>query len=406
MRVLRHGIAMVILGAGLSACFLGYDSRWGETKRAQQRAAKASAPASITPSDDRSSRRSDADQRTYRIRARTTARFLAQTVDAPKQIADLLEDANRVLEPTLALHVELQRIQPWSADADEDVESALRQLQADDPGQDVDLVVGMIGALPRQTESLHELGMAPMLGKQLVVRAASRLGEQDHLDDAFNELSADERARMVRQRKRHRALAVFLHELGHTLGALHEQDPRSLMNPRYDTHMAGYGAGAVALMRLALDEADRAAVVHAQLELLRGAKQVAWIPAERDQEIANLESMLARAEKSKVPMASPPSGPAAPSASAPALPEVPSAIQGGDRDAFVHAQEMLRAGDVRGAYEAAKPLFVSYPNVYAVQDLRCQLALLRWLDKDGVAAECAPMKRLTPPGDAGADAAH
>lgn len=389
---------------GLSACLFGYNSGWGETKRSQQRAAQASAPASITASDDERGAPETA-RRTYRIRARTTGRFLTQTVDAPKQIADLLEDANRVLEPTLGLHVELQRVQPWSSDQDEDLARALRALQADDPGQDVDLVVGMIGALPRPTDSLHELGMAPMLGRHMVVRAASRFDEQDELDTAFGALGDDDRARIVRQRKRHRALAVFLHELGHTLGALHEQDARSLMNPRYDTRMADYGSGAVALMRLALDGPDPATVARAQLELLRGAKQVAWIPAERDREITYLEQILSRSAKSAAPAVASSAAVVAPSA--PAAPDVPAAIRGGDdRDRFARAQQMFRSGDVAGAYDAAKPLFDAYPDVYAVQDLRCELSALRWLDKDALATECAGVKRLTPATDAGTDAAR
>jgi hypothetical protein len=65
--------------------------------------------------------------------------------------------------------------------------------------------------------------------------------------------------------------------------------------------------------------------------------------------------------------------------------------------------KMFRAGAASPAYQVAKPLFAAYPNTYAVQDLRCQLATVRWLEKDAMVAECAPSVRLA---DAGADASR
>jgi predicted Zn-dependent protease len=44
------------------------------------------------------------------------------------------------------------------------------------------------------------------------------------------DLDDEARDRIVRARRRHRAEAVFLHEIGHVLGALHETDPVSLMH--------------------------------------------------------------------------------------------------------------------------------------------------------------------------------
>ncbi len=46
------------------------------------------------------------------------------------------------------------------------------------------------------------------------------------------------------------------------------------------------------------------------------------------------------------------------------------------------------------AYDLARPLFASYPASYAVQDLRCQLATVRWLDRSAMLEECAPAGRL------------
>jgi hypothetical protein len=406
---------LVAAGAsGLVACFVGYDSRWGETKRAQQRVAAQSTPASITATADDDRAGADAGPRatrTWRVRWRIDGQYLAQTVDAPKRITELAEDSNRILEPTLGLHLETDRIEPWSRSADEKLEGALAELRGSDPKPDADLVVGLIGALPRETDSLHALGVATMLGRHVILRAAARAGEHDAIDVAFGELSADDRARMVRLRRRHRALAVFLHEVGHCLGAVHEADSSSLMNVSYDTKMSGFGGGAVALMRVALDEEDLHRVARAQLALLEETANATWIPGDKEREVAALQSLVqARASRDARAVAAA-SAAAAPSPSegaymegaAPsAAPEAPARLDAVARDRFIRAQKGLRGGNVTVAYEAAKPLFAAYPDELAVQDLRCQLAMLRWLPREQQTTECAAWTRLSGGTDGGA----
>ena len=64
-------------------------------------------------------------------------------------MGDLVEDADRVLEASLGLRLEVETTRPWSLDADEHLDIALAALRRDDPGDDVDVdvVVGLIGAL-------------------------------------------------------------------------------------------------------------------------------------------------------------------------------------------------------------------------------------------------------------------
>jgi len=379
--------------AGVS-CFVGYDSRWGQAKRAQQQAAEDTKPAAIAASSSTDDPAPGA-HRTFRVRMRPTNRYLGQTVDTPKRVAELFDDANRVLEPSLGLLLEVDHIQPWASEADDDLGTALAALGRDDDGGDADLVVGLIGALPMQTDAFHQLGMAELLGKRLVMRAPSRLGEHEVLEQSFGELSTDDRARIEGQRKRHRALAVFLHELGHTLGALHENDERSLMHASYSPKMSGFGGGAVALMRISLDGADARAVAGAQLALLRSATGADWVASERDAQVARLEAVTA------APSADAGSGgrsAAAAGAGNAAKIDVPFELRGPDRDRYTRAVQELRAGAVADSLADARPLFTAYPGVYAVQDLRCQLAMLRWLDRDALKAECAPMARLSDAG--------
>lgn len=392
------GVVLLCAAAGaVTSCFLGYDSRWGEAKRAQQRTAEDTKPALIAPSPSASDEARPDVHRTFRVRMRPTDRYLGQTVDAPKRVAELFDDANLVLEPSLGLHLELDRIQPWDSQADDDLGAALAALHRDDPGSDVDLVVGLIGSLPIQTDSFHQLGIADVPGKHLVMRAANRLGEHDLLEQSFGALSPDDRARIEAQRKRHRALAVFLHELGHTLGALHENDERSLMHAAYSPKMAGFGGGAIGLMHIALEGGDAHAVAAAQVALLRTATGADWVASERDAQVARLEAFTVGA--------SPDAGaPQSSSASNAAGIEAPFELRVPDRERYVQAIEEMRAGAVAASWASARPLFTAYPSVYAVQDLRCQLAMLRWLDRTALKAECAPLARLS---DAGPlDAGH
>ena len=394
-RNLRRGVAAVAcigVPIALSACFLGYDSRWGQAKAAQKRLAASSAPAEIASTTE-DAPPSDAGKKTWRVRVRPDGQYLAQNMEAPKRVADLLEDANRVLVPSLGLELDLDRVQPWTTDADDRPDVAMSTLLHDDPGQDVDLVVGMIGALPRQSASLHEEGRATLLGKHVLVRGPSRVGEHDAVDLSFGELSEDQRAAMLRLRQRHRALATLLHEVGHCLGAIHETEPASLMAPTYDPKMGGFGGGAIALMRAALASGDMRAVAASQLELLEGAAGAGWVEADRDAEVARLRTFVGARTSA-----------AASAASASPTSDGPTELTADARSQFVRAHALLRAGAVRNAYETAKPLFAAYPNVYAVQDLRCQLATVRWLPREQMLAECAPVGRMA--GDAGADAAR
>lgn len=221
----------LLVATSVAACFVGYDSRWGQAKTAQQHLAAAATPSAIAASSDRPGAVAD---HTFRIRFRPNPHYLVQTVNAEEQIRQLVADADGVLRPAIGLHLEIDKIEPWSMNADDKLEPALAVLVHDDPGQDVDVVVGLVGALPAPTDDLHLAGYAEVLGKRLVVRAASRLGEHDMVDRALVELSDDEREKLVRARRRHRAEAVLLHELGHILGALHESQVASLMHPSYD----------------------------------------------------------------------------------------------------------------------------------------------------------------------------
>jgi hypothetical protein len=104
----RLYLSGALAALSLPACFLGYDSSWGQAKAAQQRLAASSAPSSIGV--ETADHGHGHEKHTYRIRLRPNAHYLAQTVDAERQLRELVEDANRVLESGLGLELEVETI--------------------------------------------------------------------------------------------------------------------------------------------------------------------------------------------------------------------------------------------------------------------------------------------------------
>jgi hypothetical protein len=387
---------MVLLCACLSSC---YDSTWGETKRGQARNAKAATPAQLETSETDPHRLPKATH-TYRIRIFASPNYVTQTIDWQKQVRTLVDDGNDVLGPDLDAHLEIESMSSWSDLASEDsADGVLAALHAKDSGDGVDWVAGFIGGISKVDPSFHELGYGDVPGKYVVLRAVSVMGERDSIDRAFNELSQDERARISRERKQHRATSVYLHEIGHTLAALHEHDRQSLMNPNYDPRMSRFSDAAISLMRVSLAHRDHlttrddmSSYAHDLLAVLQGPASGTWIASERSDLIQRLEKVSAPQD---------PSPPIAPQASAAATAAAPPptivddpALNPGDQAIYHQAMDRLRAGDATAAGEIAKPLFPLYPKLYSVQDLRCQIAMKR----DGWPAaepECKTLMKLS-----------
>jgi hypothetical protein len=388
MRI-RFPTLLVMLSA-LNACFMGYDSRWGESKRIQQHNAAAAAPAGLRATAPSEASTADAPHppaaRTYRLRVYATAAYAAQILDWHRRATELIDDANRVLAPSIGAQLAIDGFRDGFVE-EQSLSASLNALRKTDDGHDVDWVIGLVGGLPRTTQSFHELGMANILGKHLVVRATSPSQERDAIDRAFYELKEDERAKLARVRARHRATAVLLHEMGHTLGAIHVRDGRSLMHPQYDPRMEAFGDAPIGLMRATLahrDDADPKELAHALQSALDASD--AWGPADREP----LESWLRGARAAGDP---PPSPSAAPAQEP--LPADVAQLPADVRAHFVEASRALAAGDVTAAGKAAGPLFESQRDVLSIQDLRCKIAMARGDDWPSTRAACSRLMELS-----------
>lgn len=380
----------------LPSCY--YDSRWGESRRIQKTNVQSATPSALRATPEGGEPRSvekppSRSARVLRIRAYATPRYAAEVTDWPRQLADLVVDANQVLSPTLAVHLEIAGAQPWRLrGAEDDLSALVDELGGFDPGKDVEWVIGLVGSVPRAESSFQKLGVGQMMGKHIVMRAMNDAREFEAIQRNLPDIDDKERLKLYRARKRHKATAVLLHEIGHTLGVQHELTHTTIMHTSYDHRMESYSDAASAQMRMTLahrldpstqSEQDFA---KALLDHMRSTS-TNWIPAERDHMIAGLEAALASPREREATKAAP---------QRPAIDEgAITALRDADRAVFTRAVEAKQAGRLKDALSIARPLFTVYPAEHAVQDLRCQLAMAIGGEWGAVETECKPLLQLT-----------
>lgn len=356
-----RALTLLLLSMTTSACFMGYDSRWGQQKAAQQRNAAVSAPSSLRAAGTEEGepaaptpRAASSRVKKLRMRALVTRSFTAHVVDTPRHLREMLEDVNKVTERDLGVHLELVETRAWEPPNEDDIVTSFDALRATEPGDGVDWVAGFVGALPRATRMFHDAGRGSLVGKHVLLRAANSADRHDGIERAFDELPEEQRRGLEKQLRRHRAAALFLHEIGHTLGAPHSADPQSIMFHQYNPKMASFDASAVDGMR----------------------------------------ELLASDRTPPKPVLAVNAAPVA--LAAPAEPDVPGTpeLTGAARERYVDAYRASQRGDVVAAWNTLKPLFDAHARSMSVQDLRCQIAS-RSMRFEVARRECAPLMKLS-----------
>lgn len=328
-----------------------------------------------------------------------TRAYTAEVLDWQRRFTKVLQDASAVTAPVLGLKLELVEARDWPLKHDnEDVHRLITDLHALDEGKDVDWVVGLASSMPRFATSFHELGVGEQPGKHIVLRAITNAAEYEAIETGLDELSEEQRDRFRRERLAHKVTTVLLHELGHTLGALHERNPKSIMNPDYNHQTSDYGSDAVDLMRLMLahrtpNGSIEASSRQALIDVLQRPSNP-WIPQEREDALKLLASAPATATPGPAAAgaASPTPRPAAVSPSP--SPEALATLSDADKRVFTRAKALKDERKFDQALELARPLFEAYPSVEVVQELRCQIASERGMEWASVDAECKPYMKL------------
>ncbi|MBI2396061.1 MAG: hypothetical protein HYV09_41240 [Deltaproteobacteria bacterium] len=374
----------IVLGVSaiLGGCF--YDSSWGNRTTAQKHLAAAERPASLSPASIE--RAPKVAKHVFKVRLWATPQFSAQTMDWKHEMRAVVDEANTVLVHAASTRLDIASLESWASPQD-DLPQALAALRVHDRGEDVGWVIGLVGSFPKYTRSFHDLGIAGLLGRHVVLRASSDLGEHEAAEAAYDELDPSERLQLVAERKRHRSVSILLHEIGHTLGAVHQTGDEHFMVPSYSKKMHAFGPAATALLSIGVAHRDDADVRSWATDLLHyyeGAT-APWDDKERAALMTDLRAVAP-------PAAAPPAAPAP--AKVPFV-EVPPELDKADVPTWTRAVEAFRAGKLKDAWDAGTPLFGKYPKVFAVQDLRCQTATNVGFEWPRVKAECAELMKLS-----------
>ena len=388
---------LVLVPLVSTSCFVGYDSRWGQQKQAQQHAAQRSTPqhlAALKASDTHAARR------VLRIRVYASPGYAASVLDWQKQFGALLVEVNAVFGAELGAELQLADVRTFPTEASgEKLEAPLQQLVDLDPASDVDWVVGLIAATPRFAVSADDLGLARAPGRHIVMRGMSDPEEYEAIEQGFTELSDEARHKLYRVRKEHKLAITFLHELAHTLGVPHELLATSLMNRRYHVEANDFSEEAATIMRASL--ASRAspqspvldAALASKLEASLRATGSDWEPASRDSMLQltaqQLASRIAGTSSSRA--ASPPQGSSASPSSIVTAVTAVAGLNAEDQRSYATARAELNAGHAAHARQIAVPLFAKYPALPAVQSLRCDTAMAIGGDWNAISAECPGM---------------
>jgi len=264
--------------------------------------------------------------RALRLRVHVSGTYAAQVMGTHGHLREIVHDADRIFSSSIGAHLVLVEIvDGWKVDVGR-ADQALRALRETDPGEGVDIVVGMLGASTAREDGCE--GRAMLGGDYMVVRSEDTDRASEHA----------------------RAVGAFLHELGHTLGASHDDDPDHIMSASgASASTSSFSDASVQVIRSGLAR--------------RGIAADAW-------------SGRLRAR-------------GAPSRSDPR-----AGMTSADRATLGGAVDAERRGDLEGAWDAAEPLFSAYPAVMAVQDLRCRLAQGRGAAWSEVRAQCSPLMQI------------
>lgn len=326
--------------------------------------------------------RYEGDVRIARARVWADADYRAQNLRWKKTFGDEIDHANELLAPMLGVRIEAEYFE-WDRRAPgASLTEAVEELRSLDDGDDITWVIGLTSALPLVSANTDELGMAELLGPHLVLRGYADVEERKRFAAAFPDLEPAEREEVHDARRRHKQAVLLIHELAHTLGAIHETDPAWIMNGGYRAEQASISDRNRELMLIALADRLRAPAARdplATAELILTAVESAdwggWIADEKQALIEQL-----RAEINAI------------QAGATASP-VPAAAAGQYR----RAEQLAAAGKVEDALAELEPIIAAYPGNAAIRLLSCRIHLKAYGGKDEKAlVVCARAAELAP----------
>jgi Matrixin len=358
-------VAVVLAAGWLSACLISPVIPFGSGKSSKQ--IQHEGLDKLFPAQLAALHKQPGAVRTAKIRVWADDEYRAQNVRWQHGFDEQLDYANQVLIPMLGVKVEPE-YRDWSHHAPPGAAlgDELDVLADHDPGDDVVWVVALTSSLTLVSGTFEQLGVAHLGGRHLIVRGHADLEERKAFERAFPDLQAEERAQVLEARRRHKTTAVLLHEMAHSLGALHETEADWLMNPTYSHRAASISDRNRDLMLISIEErlkptGERDARTAARRLLAAlDPDWGGWISGERAQLMERLRDQVGTQTSAGV------------------VGEVPAPIL----EAFHHAEQLLAGGDHAGAHATLEPLLAAYPAHTQLRMLDCRIELARGGAKD------------------------
>ena len=368
MRVL----AFLAFAAAAAGCASGGGGRSGEREIEIE-------PARLVPTPV-------ANARTFKARVRLYVDdgYRGQNPAHEQQLRRLVAGAFRILEPTTGVGLGTVEFRSWERQGGGDLPALLAELETLDPADDVDWVLGFTGALGHVAADAHQLGEARALGRHAVLRGLNDAAEVTLLEQVLRGMSARERQALYGRRKQHKELVLLLHELGHTLGAMHVIGDDRIMAPSYEATQASFEGpnarlmAAAAQARFAAHKDEPEAEWRAVLEHIRQHPWSGWNEDERDRLVTELEGRVKSAADGTAGMS------------------LGSRVRPDDREKFRAAERLLTAGRSADAWEELEPLIEFYPDEASVQVMSCRLAVAAGKDRALIARRCDRAIALSP----------
>lgn len=395
-RVPRWWAVGALVAVGLPGCFTAWGQREAEKKRAVAR---------LHPAALGTDRPHTGLTRVALVRAYATRAYAAETVNWEQQFDALLGDANRVLEPALGLMLKDGGTSLWESESGEaEPTIALDALTKEDSGEGADWVAGFLQSVPKLVTDYHRLGVGRLMSKYMVMRGSADAKELDALGKL--DTGEAERQKLYSERRRHKIVAVFLHELGHTLGATHRSARDTLMSPMYDATERGFDEATLGVLRVSLPHHLSEAPYRAAPEVLALLEKDdgGWVQSDRESWLDILRRMtpavsrqLAHNAEAPATNSSTRAPDPAPTATATVTPLPFTSMTRQDRVTFDTALTSEKTGDTTAAWTAALPLFNAYPRVVEVQELRCRLAKARHFISGVVYVHCSGLEAMGKP---------
>jgi predicted Zn-dependent protease len=297
-----------------------------------------------------------------KIRVYADADFRGHLTAWKKRVTGEIDYANEMLQPLLGVRLEIVDFKEWDYQAPTaPLDETLGALAKQDSGDDVAWVIGFTGAVPLVTNAQHELGMSEVLGKHLVVRGYADNEERAAFLRAFPSIDEKDIDEVLGARRRHKQTTVLLHELGHTLGAIHETADESILNATYSAKVSTISDRNRQLMQIVLDDRlkiaelrDPQGTAAALLAAIEGQEWGGWIAADRDQEIQALHRIV---DRDKVT-------------------QTATDVPAGAADQYAKAESLARAGKVQEALDELQPVIEAYPGNAQIRTLACRIQLV------------------------------